>query len=221
MAARVTLGIAAAAASLLISASARAQAAPEVQQARGFGEQYPFVVSVENVGGVLHQRFEFEGSDPDSFTNIGVFTSYFPFITPQQKVGLHYFVAAPLSLGLGLHYSDNDELGETVLLAPRVGVALPFSSGAAVWLRAGITYFDSSSGFLSGDLSDIWAGGEVFFVLQPVEHFGFLIGPTFEYGLNGKQTVREFISGPSGPDTLERDYEFMQFGVTFGVLADF
>jgi len=201
----------------LASATLLAAGPAPAQDGARFPDQRPAAITLENIGGVIVQTVEFEGEESQSYTNAGLFTSYFPFITPQQKLGFHYFVAPPLSVGLGFHYSDNDEIGETLLIAPRIGAGFSMSDGVALWLRGGVSYFSADIGSFFGELSDVWIGGEALVVLHPVDHFGFMIGPLVEFGVAGERESGGFLGGQS---TTE-DYEFRQLGVTFGVLADF
>lgn len=190
------------------------------QEGKGFSEQYPAVITFENFAGVMYQRAKWEGSRTYEGVSAGTFTSLYPIEQPLPQLGFHYFVAPPLSVGVGFHYSDRDALGSAFEVSPRVGVAIPFDSGTALWLRAGITYFayDFGSGtYIS--YSGIAPGGEVLLVLEPVNHFGFMIGGKFDVSMGAKRSLKgDFGGATSQPD---RDFHYLEAGLTVGVLTDF
>jgi hypothetical protein len=184
----------------------------------GFGEKYRFVLALENVGGVARERFDSDSSeDASTLTQAGLFTPLvFPASTgARMRLGLHYFVAPPISLGALLSYSDNDEYGDYLQAGARVGVAFSLSPSTAIWLRAGAVYVRTEFGF--GDstttTSNIVPGGEALLVMRPVDHFGFLLGPFFDIGVNGK--IEDDDSDASA------DFDYMAYGLSFGVLGDF
>lgn len=193
------------------------------QESSEFSSQYPSVITFENFAGVMYQRFAVGNGTPDESVSAGTFTSLSPLAQPLPQLGFHYFVAPPLSLGVGLHYADRDSLGSTFEVSPRVGVAVPFNPGTALWLRAGITYFAYDLNFLGSSstyesFSGIMPGGEVLFVLEPVNHFGFLIGGKFDVATGAKASLKGDGAPPSSSD---QDFSYVQAGLTVGVLTDF
>lgn len=211
------IAIAMAAAVLSAAPSLAAQEPVATAETRGFGVQNPFVVSLENLGGVSRITMEPEGDDAESSTSAGTYFGLVPPFAPIARLGLHYFVAPPLSLGAILHYSDNDVYGETMMAGVRIGAAFPISDGTAIWVRGGIAYVSHDEVLSLLEFTDVRPGGELLFVLQPVEHFGFIVGGMFEMGIAGEMKTRSFLTG----DSIERDYDYMEFGLTLGVLADF
>jgi len=193
--------------------------APEyVTQGGGFGVDRPFVLSLENLGGISRITFEPEGGDSESVTQVGTYFGFIPPFVPLPRLGLHYFVAPPISIGAILHYSDNDILGTNLLAGVRIGAGIPLSESTAVWIRGGIAYVSHEIELLGETtFTDVRPGGEVLLVLSPVEHFAFLVGGMFEIGIAGKQESESALGGSSS----ERDYEHMEFGLTLGILADF
>ncbi|HMR08119.1 MAG TPA: hypothetical protein PKA88_20200 [Polyangiaceae bacterium] len=210
--ARACLAVAcAAAASLPLDALA--------QETSGFGTERPLVVSLEHLGGAVATRFEADGAD-ESTTAVHVGTFLGPFFgqTPTSRIGVHYFLAPPISVGGLFTYSDNDSFGETLLLGARVGAALPLGSSLDLWLRGGIHYFRSElSAGSTTTFTDVRPGGEVLLALTPLEHFGFLLGGMFEVGIAGKTKSESRISN----QTLENDFNYAEYGLTFGVFANF
>ena len=186
---------------------------PASAQDRAFSRQHPLVISVEDVAGFWVTSFQFAGEDEDDVYIFGTDAGLGLIVAPLPRLGVHYFVAGPVSLGAGLHYSDNEYSEEVLLFAPRVGVALPVNDGTAFWLRAGAGYLSWQTETREG--SDVLVGGEALLVLQPVEHFGFLLGVRYEVGVAGKERRKIVISG-----SAEREYDWSQVGATFGIAAD-
>ncbi len=203
--------------SLLLAAAALfASERAAAQESTGFGEQYPFVLSLEHLGGVVAQRIDPDNSGASTVVSAGLFNT-FVYSGPLQRLGVHYFVAPPLSVGALLHYSDNDIYGENLLLGARVGVAFPFSSSTALWVRGGIAYTSTKLESLGKiTIRDVRPGAEVLLVLSPVDHFAVLLGGSFEIGVAGKRE-----SESSSGQTTSEDFKYMEYGLTFGVLADF
>jgi hypothetical protein len=206
-------------ATLLSARLSRAEGKP-------FSTEYPSVLTFENFGGAMYMSDKTGSGDKNEATTVGTFTSFVPLSQPLPQIGFHYFVAPPISVGLGFHYSDRDLFGKSLELAPRVGVAVPFDSGTALWLRGGITYFSYEFGFLGKTtFSGIAPGAEALFVLQPVDHFGFMVGARFliATGAKAEADVTTFNSatGASSSSTQKTDFDMMQAGITVGILTDF
>lgn len=198
--------------------------AAQAQQGRGFSEQNPAVLTFENFGGAMYMRSKVADQKADEFGAGGVFTSLVPLLEPLPQLGFHYFVAPPLSVGLGFHYSDRDALGTALEVEPRVGVAFPFDSGTALWLRGGVTYFSYKfSGFGSETFSGFAPGGEALLVLQPVDHFGFIVGARCLVSAGAKVEEETISFGSTGTSTAttKLDFSMLQVGLTVGILADF
>jgi hypothetical protein len=88
-----------------------------------------------------------------------------------------------------------------------------------LWLRGGILYTRTKLEFFNFErsASDVRPGGELLFAIEAVDHFGFLLGGQFEIGVNGKTKEAD----PPSPDTVERDFKYMEAGLTAGVFTDF
>lgn len=194
-------------------------AAPGLFAQEGFGEQHPFVLSLEHIGGVSHIEVEPENAEKTSTTQAGTFLGLIPPYMPLPRLGFHYFAAPPLTVGGIFHYSDNDFYGESLLAGVRIGAGIPLDTGTAIWLRGGIAYVSQDFGAFGVEYTDVRPGGEVLLVLQPVEHFGFLLGGMFEMGVAGKAEPTGPLGAATGGET--RDFDYMEYGATFGVMADF
>ena len=186
------------------------------QEEAPFSQRGHTVIVLDNLGGFVHT----ESSNPNvanSGSGANLWGLY-PF-SPIARFGVHEFIGdSGLSLGGALLYSDTNSVnpqqppGTTFGLAPRVGFAIPFNATVALWLRAGFTYLtESISG--GGNLWQFSPGGEAYFVITPVSHFGITIGPWVEVGVAGKEC--------EGNNCQGQDFRQDFYGGTFGVLADF
>lgn len=198
--------------------TARAEA-----QANGFGSERPFILSLEHLAGVTYTKMMPEesglvGDEEDSeMIQAGTFVGFPSFGTllvppsSQARIGLHYFVSPNVSLGALLSYADNDQLGTRLIVGGRVGVAMPLGETSSIWIRGGFLYaqnaIDSSGGEFT--TSAMVPGGELLFVFEPVEHFGVMLGPMFEYGF-GKEKAE------GGGDSSEADFTYFETGLTVG-----
>ncbi len=208
------------AALLLLGVDAHAQQSQP--QGRGFSEQYPAVLTFENFGGAMYERAKTPGEKAGESTAVGTFTSFLPLNQPLPQLGFHYFVAPPLSVGMGIHYSDRDIYGSTFEIEPRVGVAFPIESGTAFWLRGGITYFNYSFSTLGKEtFSGVAPGGEALLVLQPVDHFGFLVGARCLVSVGAKAKVEGISFGSASTPSTTTDFSMLQAGLTVGIMSDF
>jgi hypothetical protein len=221
---RALLSICAWLATLVVTGAGWAQAtAPQPEPAQsGFGTTHPTVVSLEHLAGATVQRYAPDGGEASTTLNAGMFNQFgFP-SPPAARLGLHHFLAPPVSLGLLLGYADQDLPGSTALAGLRVGAAFPISASMSVWARAGAHYFHSSSDFFGETTTtDVRPGAEVLLVLEPFEHFGFMVGGMVELGVLGteERTVVDLTTGES--ETQERDFNHLEVGLTLGVLMDF
>jgi hypothetical protein len=198
------------------------------EQAKAFSEEYPAVVTLENVAGVVAESVEVGDSNrSDDSTTIGLFNNSPGALAPVTRLGFHYFVLPPLSVGVIGHFSEIGDVGRLIVIAGRIGVAFPIATGTAFWPRVGAGYFNFTTHEAAGDSGggpDIeggWIGGELFLVLQPVEHFGFIVGPMVEVSVAGKRGGVTVCSGLGQCSSPSRDFAERHYGFTFGVLTDF
>lgn len=228
MAARRSVGfVLGAGLGMLIALPARAQEAASPESGT-FGGDRPFVLTFENLGGFAYTRVKPEDGDTTSNYQAGMFAvgalgglgEIAGLGGPMGRVGLHYFVAPSVSLGLLLGYADNDTFGSVWSTGARVGYALPMTGRNAVWLRAGVAYTHTKIDSFGGDVTftNVAPGGEVLFVIEPVEGFGVMLGPMFEYGFAKVESKVDFMGSSK---TSSEKYKVLQLGLTFGILADF
>jgi hypothetical protein len=189
-------------------------------QEQGFSERGKVVVALDNLGGFVHNDTS-QNNVTSSTNSFG----FFPF-SPVARLGVHGFVAGGLSVGGSLMYSDSNQSyfflpqGTTLGIVPRVGYAIPFNPTLAIWLRGGITYWDTGmSG--GGSVWQLAPGGELYLVITPVSHFGITIGPWGEFAVAGKLTQQSLCAGTGCAPNPSTDFKLNLYGVTFGLLADF
>jgi opacity protein-like surface antigen len=155
------------------------------------------------------------------------------------RLGFDYFVTDLISVGGSLGYSTasgeqkvngaSEDLPSysAFLFNPRVGFGIPISDIVVFWPRVGITYwrFHTESEDVNtkqeGTLSGLALTAEGMFVISPVPHFGFGVGPLIDLGLSGtaKGEATDKRSGlkVSGED----DYKVTNFGAIAGLVGTF
>lgn len=221
---------------LALSAST-AMAAP-------FGQKGEFAFSADRLFGAFYANADEEGENADSVTEIAFMgqSSFVPLavggvINPYSmpKVGFDYFVIDGLTIGGSLVYAStshtatrelpvvggtvsNDTTGSAFVLAPRVGYAYMFSDVVGIWPRGGFTYHhqsaeDDGSG-AKVSLDGFALSVDAPFVISPVEHFGFLVGPGLDLGLSGSAET----SAPNTP-TVSTDAKLTGFGLYAGLMG--
>jgi len=153
-----------------------------------------------------------------------------PYALP--KVGFDFFVIDGLSLGGSLIFASGthtvktqvppggttslDEDTTAFVFAPRVGYAYMFSEAAGIWPRGGFTYYYESfkNDAAKSSFDGLALNLDVPFVLSPVEHFAFLVGPGFDIGLTGG-----WKTTPRGLTTFTGDASMMGLGLYAGVMG--
>jgi len=154
-----------------------------------------------------------------------------PYSVP--RLALDYFVADGVSLGGSIGYATSSSETETsaggatvttegdpttaFLFSLRGGYAHMFSQSAGIWPRLGFTYYNLGTEDADGTgeftVSGFALGLEVQFVLSPVEHFAFTVGPSFDVGLGGSSEVS------NGGTSTETDMTITDIAITVGVLG--
>jgi hypothetical protein len=107
------------------------------------------------------------------------------------------FVIENLSVGGAVGFMswdvENDD-GDTLadrdgfLFAPRVGYFIDFSEHFGFWPRGGFTYYTMDD----PDQDQFLLTLEGYFTFAPREGFGFLFGPTIDFGLSGEADDADF-----------------------------
>jgi hypothetical protein len=112
----------------------------------------------------------------------------------------------------------------TFVFAPRAGFALMFNEMIGIWPRAGFTYYsvsseqDSPAGTAERSENGLALALEGLFVISPLNHVGFTVGPTFDIGLTGGVTSR---AAAPGATEVEADKKVTDIGVNAGLLVWF
>jgi|GEM_PF-2584225 len=197
------------------------------QQAATFPGSDRSIVTIDGLAGIVHQRSKVGNDDTQTITAVGTPATtgaFYGFLMPGVPVvtrpGFHYLVTDYLSVGSALYYSDSDNFGSVILLAPRVGLLFPVGASSAFWLRAGLTYQRwKVSLFGETTVNTALPGVEALFVLSPVEHFAFTIGGMGEISVYGKAKTQVSFFGNS--TSGEEDVSTSQLGLTFGTLISF
>lgn len=122
------------------------------------------------------------------------------------RLSFDYFVIDGLNIGGSIAFASvgGDRSESDFLFAPRVGYIWMFSDVVGFWLRGGLTYHNRD---IPGPPSE-WGlalTAEGMFMISPVDHFGFVVGPTFDITMVGK-----YHGGPGSP-SLDRNYR--NFGI--------
>jgi hypothetical protein len=191
-----------------------------------------------NHASVKTEPEEGDGSETNSHTNISFISA--PSVLRTQytfpRVGADYFVIDGLSVGAALGWlhstgeqEEEDASGETekndlptydgILFAPRVGYALMFQKMLGIWPRGGVTYvsFSSETDAVEVSGNHLALTLEVPFVISPVEHVAFTVGPTLDLGISGGTEA-----DPDGPGpTVENDSKATEIGLNAGVTVWF
>ncbi len=217
---------------VVFSVSAAAHAAP-------FGESGQFSVSAERLFGFTHSSVVSEeavGEVTTTSSRISLLTSPAQSSDGQvytaPRLGFDYFLIDRVSAGLSLGYSNVSREREAPVgavtvsgdlptlhafhVALRGGFAYAFSDLLAVWGRGGFTYVSAGSDDPDVNVG-LWALSlEVPFVISPVPHVSFTLGPTLDIGLSGSVE-----SEAGNGTTTERDLSATEIGVLAGLVASF
>jgi hypothetical protein len=149
------------------------------------------------------------GDASDTSTRIGfLFGSHQGGRVPSGlRIGVHYFIIPSLSVGgtVGIESRDgsisyrDQQTGVTVsrskqsdtsfVFLPKVGYALMFSDVLGFWFRGGVGYANDT---VHNDVdpahesTSFWlVSAEALFVVAPLPHFGFYVGPSAELSFHG------------------------------------
>ncbi len=100
-----------------------------------------------------------------------------------------------------------DHDSHAFIFAPRVGYAFMFSDVVGLWPRGGFSYVNGKDQV--GDNEDSFnmfaLSLEAMLVITPVEHAGFLVGPTFDF---------PFISGGKNDNPPRQKLDYDTFRIT-------
>jgi hypothetical protein len=196
-------------------ASAADEPAGAVAAAPGFGKRETVILSIENVFGIMSEEIYESGKNGSLSTDSKGFLVSGNF---GLRAGVHGVLGSGITLGTGLGFEafknterDSSSTVSLYRIAPRVGYAGSIDSKLGFWLRTGptISILKESSETLT-----FWDWSiDVFGVWTPVEHFGLLVGPTFDIAFAGN------ASPDNGPS--DSDIRYKSFGFFIGMFADF
>lgn len=202
-----------------------------------FGDAGQVVFSAERMFGAgwTWESVEVGEEDlTDTTFNVSVLTNPLANVTNTYsipRVGIDFFIVDNLSIGAALgfayaSFSPDDQLQaanpfESVtafLAAPRIGYAFMFGDHIGIWPRAGVSWITatfSGEGDLKQKAERFALTAEIPFVIQPTENAAFLIGPTLDLGLSGKNRLE------GAQANVETDVTTTELGVQFGLMVFF
>jgi hypothetical protein len=165
----------------------------------------------------------------------------------SPRLALDVFVASGFSVGGAITYvhsegttevADDDDSEEEdqptfngIVLAPRVGYAVPLSPAFAFWPRLGVTY----SNYWASEENDVLDETiestttlsfmdltiEGMFAFTPVPNVAIVFGPFLDFGLFGSvATETEPDQTPPGVEQ-DTDFKYTSFGITGGIALVF
>jgi hypothetical protein len=161
-------------------------------------------------------------------------------VIQNLTVGGNFVVAFPtggnVSSCTGNTCVQNDTPGGNVWgLAPRVGYVIAIPDMMAIWLRGGLSYYHSNASVAGAvplgcpsanttDTSGVFGLDlEPQFVIAPITHFAFEVGPTLDWGFAGNTTNETpTLGAPCGTTTkTSYGYTSLYLGVTGGLFGWF
>jgi hypothetical protein len=233
--------IRAAAGSVLAIATVLAGAKPAAAQSTPIGAPRSFILSGEDMVGYFSEHTGYKDANNLQFDATRNHLSL-PFRTAGTKIGLHYFVLPSFSVGgaLGFESRSGSNSGEdgrgvytqniatetTFLVQPKAGYLLMLTPVAGFWFRAGLGFrYDRNRVNEYQEDSNVtdssWhVSGDVLFVITPVPHFGFYIGPTGDVSLSG--THHEHLIQPNGTVVdWAHNASYSRLGLGMGLIGYF
>ncbi|MFZ5895341.1 MAG: hypothetical protein ACOY0T_30075 [Myxococcota bacterium] len=211
-----------------------------------FGSAGSFAVSAERLMGFVYARTSSEvlgvtttrSNTTLTFLNSASFDSAMSGPTTNYssaRIAFDFFPINGLSLGgsIGLYHvsssveqeanglSQEEDLGSGLgfIFTPRIGYAVMFTPKVGLWPRGGVSYASVHAESPGG--SELTASGvaitlESPFVIAPVPHVAFLVGPSLDLGVGGSTETQG-----AGGTTVSRDRTGTDIGVHGGMTAFF
>ena len=215
--------------------TASAQGAPGTH----FGNQGQLAVTAENLFGFSLER---TGVDQPNDTETSTTSTNFGLFHRSTAnrgpwVGAHYFVIPNLSIGATLAFvlgggsRTSTSNGTTTtrdspssfsfLVIPKVGYALMLTDMLGFWFRAGPAFTRTSSSGPDDDdptsASSFWfVSLDALFIVAPVPHFGFYVGPQGNLSFAGSVSSTNNMG-----TTTSWDANFRSFSIDAGLLGTF
>jgi hypothetical protein len=226
---------------ILAAVTILASAKPADAQGLAIGSPRSFMVTGEDMVGYFSEHTEYKDANNLDFSAARNYLSL-PFRTAGVKLGFHYFVIPGLSIGgaLGFEsrsgsnsgqdgtgvYTQNVATETTFLLQPKAGYLLMLNAVAGFWFRAGVgvRYDSNRANEYQPDskISDTsWhLSGDVLFVITPVQHFGFYLGPTGDISVAGTHHVH-IVNNDGTITDWSHSASYNRLGLGMGLLGYF
>jgi hypothetical protein len=153
-------------------------------------------------------------------------------------VGGHYFIIPSVSLGGTLGYearggsttrpvgnrgivTQDTESISTFVFVPKVGYALMFNDVVGFWFRGGLGYFrigitDANDTRVRHSDAYLLLSLDAFFVVSPVQHVGFYVGPQADLSFTGSHSDTD----NNGIET-SHSANYRSLGLGLGIIAYF
>jgi len=233
---RITAGflLGAGAASLTFLSSER-----EAFAQRRFGDQGQLAITGENLFAFSSERVgeSFPDGDHTVTSNRFGFLYSQGSATPRgPQVGGHYFIIPSLSLGATLGYEarggsvtrplgnrgivtqDTDSIS-TFVFVPKVGYALMFNDVIGFWFRGGPGFFrigtTDATDTRIRDSETFWLLSlDAFFVVSPVQHVGFYVGPQADISFTGSHSHTD-----NNGIEISQSATYRSLGLGLGIIA--
>jgi hypothetical protein len=209
-------------------------------QAARFGDKGQLAITAENLFAFSSERVA--QSFPDG--EHSVTTNRFGFLysegsaTPRgPQVGGHYFIIPSLSLGGTLGYesrggsvsqpvgnrgivTQDSESISTFVFVPKVGYALMLTNILGFWFRGGPGFFRIGTSDPAGRVRDansyLLLSLDAFFVVTPVQHVGFYVGPQADISFSGTHSHTD----ENGIETSQ-SASYRSLGLGLGIITYF
>lgn len=209
-----------------LPATALAQEAVPAESGGEFGERDSFVLGVERVFGFNSQEISV-GDASQTIDSTGLFPAYWGHIGlySMTSSGLNY--GALVGVGHQRFSDDDDDTNTTfVRLGPRIGYAGSLRPGVGYWAKGGPSVIfgmtkdqeQDSTGVSQTVESTAYAlafSAELYAVIIPVPHVGFVFGPHMDINITGS------ISQDAGGQSQDEDYGYGSLGLTAGIIGEF
>jgi hypothetical protein len=207
-----------------------------------FGAKGTLAITGENLAGYHAEKRKYDNEAGDEYQTqrggLGLL-----FTTGGARVGVHYFLLPQFSVGGAVGYdlrtgSNTIEDGDgtyttdlakehTLVVATRAGYALMFTDVVGFWFRGGpgvehqvrraAQWNDQDK-----DTDTVWlASLDVFFVVAPVPHFGFYVGPQGDISFAGKHKEARLDNATNEVNEWHNPERYSRLGASMGLIGFF
>ncbi|HET9956881.1 MAG TPA: hypothetical protein VFQ61_20435 [Polyangiaceae bacterium] len=179
---------------------AAALSAPHEAHAQALREPGKVAISIERAFGINYSHTEIDKPLHAERSDTTLGFGFQPGLSPLHwaRFGVDVFINEHWSVGgsVGFFKVSGDTDASGLLLAPRVGYALPLGKLVTFWPRAGFSYVKP------GDAHLIGLSLEGMFVISANPAWGVLVGPTLDVGISGKSSGGDWSELAVGIPTL-------------------